>query len=111
MERPTLPAGGPGTPGTGRKTGCRSSSAWSPPGGRPVAVRVFAGNTCDSTAFAEIVAVVRNKFGLRDIRSWSATAASITSVRIAALNQLEDGMARPDPTGWITALRAPAIKS
>jgi hypothetical protein len=34
----------------------------------------------------------------------------ITSARIAALNQLKDGTARPDPYGWITALRAPAIK-
>jgi hypothetical protein len=34
----------------------------------------------------------------------------ITSARIAALNQREDGTARPDPYGWITALRAPAIR-
>ena len=34
----------------------------------------------------------------------------ITSARIRALNQLEDGTARPDPYGWITALRAPAIR-
>ncbi|MGH3123113.1 MAG: IS1634 family transposase, partial [Streptosporangiaceae bacterium] len=34
----------------------------------------------------------------------------ITSARIAALNQQEDGTARPNPYGWITALRAPAIK-
>jgi hypothetical protein len=34
----------------------------------------------------------------------------ITSARIAALNQHEDGTPRPDPYGWITALRAPAIK-
>jgi len=34
----------------------------------------------------------------------------ITSARIAALNQLEDGTQRPDAYGWITALRAPAIK-
>ena len=34
----------------------------------------------------------------------------ITSARIGALNQLEDGTARPDPCSWITALRAPAIK-
>jgi hypothetical protein len=34
----------------------------------------------------------------------------ITSARIAALNQLEDGTPHPDPYGWITALRAPAIK-
>ena len=31
-------------------------------------------------------------------------------MRIAALNQAEDGTPRPDPYGWITALRAPAIK-
>jgi hypothetical protein len=31
----------------------------------------------------------------------------ITSARIAALNQLEDGTQRPDPYRWITALRAP----
>src|SRR6202044_2570331 len=34
----------------------------------------------------------------------------ITSARIAALNQTGDGTPRPDPYGWITALRAPAIK-
>ena len=36
----------------------------------------------------------------------------ITSARIAALNQAEDGTQRPDADayGWITALRAPAIR-
>jgi hypothetical protein len=34
----------------------------------------------------------------------------ITSARIAALNQLDDGTGHPDPYGWITALRAPAIR-
>jgi hypothetical protein len=34
----------------------------------------------------------------------------ITSARIAALNQQQDGKPQPDPYGWITALRAPAIK-
>jgi len=34
----------------------------------------------------------------------------ITSARIAALNRLDDGTARPDPYGWVTALRAPAIR-
>jgi hypothetical protein len=34
----------------------------------------------------------------------------ITSARIQALNQLEDGTPRPDAYGWITALRAPAIR-
>jgi len=34
----------------------------------------------------------------------------ITSARIAALNQAGDGTRQPDPYGWITALRAPAIR-
>jgi hypothetical protein len=36
----------------------------------------------------------------------------ITSARIAALNHMEDGAQRPDADayGWITALRAPAIR-
>jgi len=34
----------------------------------------------------------------------------ITSARIRALNRREDGTQRPDPYGWITALRAPAIR-
>ena len=34
----------------------------------------------------------------------------ITSARIAALNQAGDGTPRPDPYGWVTALRAPAIR-
>jgi hypothetical protein len=79
------------------------------PAGRPVAVRVFPGNTGDPTAFTEIVEVVRTKFGLRDM-VMVGDRGMITSARIAALNRLEDGTARPDPYGWITALRAPAIK-
>ena len=35
----------------------------------------------------------------------------ITSARIAALNQREDGTARPDPYRWITALRPPPSAS
>jgi hypothetical protein len=34
----------------------------------------------------------------------------IISARIQALNQREDGTQRPDPYGWLTALRAPAIR-
>ena len=34
----------------------------------------------------------------------------ITTARIQALNQPEDGTPRPDTYGWITALRAPAIR-
>ena len=79
------------------------------PEGRPVAVRVFPGNTGDPAAFTQIVKVVRDKFGLRDM-VMVGDRGMITSARIAALNQPEDGTARSDPYAWITALRAPAIK-
>jgi hypothetical protein len=79
------------------------------PAGRPVAVRVFPGNTGDPAAFTEIVQVVREKFGLAKM-VMVGDRGMITSARIQALNQLEDGTPRPDGYGWITALRAPAIK-
>jgi hypothetical protein len=79
------------------------------PEGRPVAVRVFPGNTGDPAAFTQIVQVVRDKFGLAEI-VMVGDRGMITSARIAALNQLEDGTPRSDPYGWITALRAPAIR-
>jgi hypothetical protein len=79
------------------------------PAGRPVAVRVLPGNTGDPAAFTGIVDVVRDKFGLAEM-VMVGDRGMITSARIAALNQQEDGTARPDPYGWITALRAPAIK-
>jgi hypothetical protein len=77
--------------------------------GRPVAVRVLPGNTGDPAAFTQIVQVVRDKFGLARM-VMVGDRGMITSARIAALNQLEDGTQRPDPYGWITALRAPAIR-
>jgi hypothetical protein len=81
------------------------------PAGRPVAVRVFPGNTGDPSAFTEIADVVRGKFGLAQM-VMVGDRGMITSARIAALNQLEDGTQRPDADayGWITALRAPAIR-
>jgi hypothetical protein len=79
------------------------------PEGRPVAVRVFPGNTGDPAAFTAITDVVRNKFGLAQM-IMVGDRGMITSARIRALNQLEDGTRRPDPYQWITALRAPAIK-
>src|SRR5438034_1994248 len=79
------------------------------PAGRPVAVRVLPGSTGDPAAFTEIVTVVRDKFGL-DKMVMVGDRGMITSARIQALNQLEDGTARQDGYGWITALRAPAIK-
>jgi hypothetical protein len=79
------------------------------PEGRPIAVRVFPGNTGDPAAFTEIVQVVRDKFGLAKM-VMVGDRGMITSARIQAMNQLEDGTRRPDPYEWITALRAPAIK-
>jgi hypothetical protein len=73
------------------------------PEGRPVAVRVFEGNTADPAAFTEITEVVRNKFGLARM-VMVGDRGMITTARIEAL-------AEPGKNyGWITALRAPAIK-
>ena len=79
------------------------------PAGRPVAVRVFPGNTGDPAAFTAIVDVVRKKFELEQM-VMVGDRGMITSARIQAMNQLEDGTQRPDAYGWITALRAPAIR-
>jgi hypothetical protein len=79
------------------------------PAGRPVAVRVFPGNTGDPAAFTEITEVVREKFGLAQM-VMVGDRGMITSARIRALNRAGDGTARPDAYGWVTALRAPAIR-
>jgi len=71
------------------------------PAGRPVAVRVFSGNTADPTAFVEAVEVVRERFGLTEL-VMVGDRGMITSARIAALRELGG-------TGWLTALRAPQI--
>jgi hypothetical protein len=72
------------------------------PEGRPVAVRVFAGNTGDPKTFPEAVDAVRGTFGLRQM-IMVGDRGMITSARIRDLREL-DGMA------WITCLRGPAIK-
>jgi hypothetical protein len=79
------------------------------PEGRPVAVRVFPGNTGDPAAFTAIADVVRDKFGLAQM-VMVGDRGMITSARIGALNKQDDGTPQPDPYGWITALRAPAIR-
>src|SRR5271169_5005553 len=79
------------------------------PAGRPVAVRVFPGNTGDPAAFTAIADVMRKKFELAQM-VMVGDRGMITSARIRAMNQAEDGTARPDAYGWITALRAPAIR-
>jgi Transposase DDE domain len=73
------------------------------PVGRPVAIRVFSGNTADPAAFIEAVDVVRNKFGLTEL-TLVGDRGMITSARIEALKDL-GGLS------WITCLRAPAIKA
>jgi hypothetical protein len=81
------------------------------PEGRPVAVRVFDGNTGDPAAFTAIVKVVRDKFALEKM-VMVGDRGMITSARIAALNQPggDGDTSQPSAYGWITALRAPAIK-
>jgi hypothetical protein len=73
------------------------------PAGRPVAVRVLPGNTGDPAAFTGIVTVVREKFGLARM-VMVGDRGMITSARIDALAELDEDY------GWITALRAPAIR-
>ena len=70
--------------------------------GRPVAVRVFPGNTADPAAFPEAVAAVRGTFGLEQM-IMVGDRGMITTARITELRTM-DGMA------WITCLRHPAIK-
>ena len=72
-------------------------------GGRPVAVEVFAGNTGDPAAFQAAVTTVRERFGLEEL-VLVGDRGMTTSARVAALREL-GGM------GWITCLRAAAIKA
>jgi hypothetical protein len=73
------------------------------PEGRPVAVRVFEGDTADPAAFTEILDVVHGEFGLRKM-VMVGDRGMITSARITAIRELDGKY------GWITALRAPAIR-
>jgi hypothetical protein len=75
------------------------------PAGRPVAIKVFPGNTADPTAFIDAVETVRDRFKLTQL-VLVGDRGMITTARISAL--------RADTTsnlGWLTALRAPAIKA
>jgi Transposase DDE domain len=71
------------------------------PAGRPVAVRVFGGNTADPTAFTTIVQAVKDTFALTNM-VMVGDRGMITSARVDALQELGG-------FGWVTALRAPAI--
>ncbi len=71
------------------------------PGGRPVAVEVFAGNTSDPVSFKTAISRVRDDFGIKNL-IMVGDRGMITGTRIDDLRKLE-GM------DWITSLRAPAV--
>ena len=73
--------------------------------GRPIAVRVFAGNTADPKAFTKIVTDLKDAFTLDDL-VMVGDRGMITTARVKALGELNDAGAS---FGWITALRNPAI--
>jgi Transposase DDE domain len=72
------------------------------PQGRPVAVRVFPGNTADPAAFTAALEAVRDTFGITDA-VMAGDRGMITTARIRALKE-HPGMA------WVTCLRAPQIR-
>ena len=57
------------------------------PEGRPVAVRVFPGNTADPAAFTHAVTAVKDTFGLENMLM-VGDRGMITSARITALKEL-----------------------
>ena len=74
------------------------------PDGRPVAMRVFPGNTADPTAFTHAEASP-GQVGLTRL-VLVGDRGMITSARITALGDDPDA-----DLGWFTALRAPAIST
>jgi hypothetical protein len=72
--------------------------------GQPVAVEVFDGNTGDPSTVASQIAKIRKRFGLTEV-VLVGDRGMITSARI------REDLAPVDGLRWITALRAPAIKS
>jgi Transposase DDE domain len=75
------------------------------PAGRPVAIKVLPGNTADPTAFIDAVTMVRDSFGLTQL-VMVGDRGMITNARISAI-RADTG----SNLGWLTALRAPAIKA
>jgi transposase len=69
--------------------------------GRPIASRVFPGNTADPTAFTEIPALLRDRFALSNMVI-VGDRGMLTTARIDALNSVGG-------FGWVTALRAPQV--
>jgi hypothetical protein len=73
--------------------------------GRPMAVRVFPGNTADPKAFTTIVGDLKDTFKLDDL-VMVGDRGMITTARINALRELNEA---GTGFGWITALRNPVI--
>jgi len=78
------------------------------PAGRPVAIKVFAGNTADPSAFIDAVKIVRDKFKLTAM-VMVGDRGMITTARIDALSADNADPDTASDLGWLTALRAPAI--
>jgi len=71
--------------------------------GIPVAVEVFPGNTIDSTTVRSQVEKVQKRFGVRRI--------VLVGDRGVLTDVLLQGKSVPEGMGWVTALRAPAIRA
>jgi hypothetical protein len=71
--------------------------------GRPVSVRVVPGNTADPKAFEDLAADFKTRYRLGEM-VMVGDRGMITGARIEQLKEL-GGL------GWVTALRAPAIKA
>ncbi len=69
--------------------------------GRPIAIKVFPGNTSDTKAFIDAVDIVTTKFGLTEL-VMVGDRGMITNARIRELRDFPG-------LDWVTALRAPAI--
>ena len=93
-----------GTPATGSRVGCRSSTgccAHRP--GCPVAIEVFDGNTADPKTLTAQIDKLKTRFELTNI-ALVGDRGMLTSARI------RDEL-RPAHLDWISALRAPQIKT
>ena len=71
--------------------------------GRPIAIKVFPGNTADPTTFTAIVAEVRKRFGIERI-VYVGDRGMITTARI------NEDLRDIEGLDWISSLRADAIK-
>ena len=104
LEGRCCPLGAPGYSRDGKKGTVQIEyGLLTDPEGRPVAVRVFEGNTADPAAFTEILDVVHGEFALAKM-VMVGDRGMITAARINAIRELDGKY------GWITALRAPAIR-